>query len=110
MRIGLHKRLYAPDFLANRMGIVNCANEQYGVFPGDLAIEAHLDRDTPHGVYRRTLEVIERAEAADRSPAEEAVRLAEELSRELHPIWGHRGRQIIDSLVAEGWDRGTPLG
>ncbi|MEO1366897.1 MAG: Glu/Leu/Phe/Val dehydrogenase dimerization domain-containing protein, partial [Acidobacteriota bacterium] len=98
--------LYVPDFLANRMGIVNCANEQYGVFEGDPAIEAHLARETPHGVFRRTLEVIERASQTGRTPADEAVRLADELMEELHPIWGHRGLQIIRRLVDEDWHRG----
>jgi hypothetical protein len=32
-----------------------------------------------------------------------AVRLAEKLSLEPHPVFGHRGRQIIDSLVADRW-------
>lgn len=100
--------LYVPDFLANRMGIVNCANEQYGVFENDPAIQAHLDRHSPFGVFQRTLEVFERAEASGRTPAAEAVLLADELSEELHPIWGHRGRQIIDHLVASDWDRRDP--
>ena len=40
--------IYVPDFVANRMGIVNCANEQYGRVgrPGDHrddpAIARHL--------------------------------------------------------------------
>ncbi|MEM8995707.1 MAG: Glu/Leu/Phe/Val dehydrogenase dimerization domain-containing protein [Acidobacteriota bacterium] len=98
--------LYVPDFLANRMGIVNCANEQYGVFEGDPAIEAHLAKETPDGVFRRTLEVIERAARNERTPADEAVRLADELMVEVHPIWGHRGLQIIRRLVDEEWYRG----
>jgi len=32
-----------------------------------------------------------------------AVRQAEKLSLEPHPIFGRRGRQIIDSLVADLW-------
>lgn len=101
--------LYVPDFLANRMGIVNCANEQYGVFDGDSAVQAHLERDTEFGVFRRSLDVFERAEMSGRTTAEEAERLAEELSQELHPIWGHRSREIIDYLVASGWAKGTPV-
>jgi hypothetical protein len=31
------------------------------------------------------------------------VRQAEKLSLEPHPIFGHRGRQIIDSLDADRW-------
>ncbi len=101
----LHERaiLYVPDFLANRMGIVNCANEQYGVFEGDPVIQAHLDRETPWGVFQRSLEVFERATVSGRTPAAEAELLADELSEELHPIWGHRGFQIVRHLVEQGW-------
>ncbi len=99
---------YVPDFLANRMGIVSCANEQYGVLDDDPAVTRHLDRDAPHGIHRRTLEVLERARASGRTPALEAELLAEELSREAHPIWGDRGQQIIDALIAEGWARSAP--
>jgi glutamate dehydrogenase/leucine dehydrogenase len=95
--------LYVPDFLCNRMGIVNCANEQYGSFESDPAIEAHLQRGTPHGIFRRSLEVFERARRAQRSTAEEAEALADELARQPHPIWPGRGQRIIDHLVASGW-------
>lgn len=97
--------VYVPDFLANRMGIVHCANEQYGVVEDDPAIAAHLDRDTPYGVYRRTVEVLERAAAAGTTTHDQAAALADELITEPHPIWPHRGKQIIAALVAEGWDR-----
>jgi glutamate dehydrogenase/leucine dehydrogenase len=107
----LHERgvLYVPDFLANRMGIVNCANEQYGRLDHDPAIYGHLDKETPWGIYRRAMQVFARAASSGRTPAEEASDLADELSRELHPVWGHRGQQIINHLVRTGWDRGQPL-
>jgi len=95
--------LYVPDFLANRMGIVNCANEQYGCIPDDPAISSHLDPSTPHGIFQRALEVFRRAEASGRTPAEEAEALAELLSDEPHPLWGNRGQTIIDALLREGW-------
>ncbi len=95
--------LYVPDFLANRMGIVNCANEQYGVIPDDPAVLAHLDRGTPTGIFQRTLEVLKMARESGRPPAEEAVRLADQLATEPHPIWGDRGARILSALVAEGW-------
>jgi leucine dehydrogenase len=101
--------LYVPDFLANRMGIVNCANEQYGVYGSDSAIAAHLERDTPHGVYRRCMEVFDRADASGRTTAEEAEALADELSEEPHPIWGDRAREIIDHLVGTGWADDVPV-
>ncbi len=95
--------LYVPDFLANRMGIVNCSNEQYGIIDGDPAIESHLDHDAPFGVFQRCLEVCSRAASSGGTPAEEAEALADELSEERHPMWGHRGRLIIDHLVSTGW-------
>ena len=101
--------LYVPDFIANRMGIVNCANEQYGYFAEDPAIRAHLGRDDANGIYRRCQEVFARAGQSGRTPAAEAEVLADELGRALHPIWGHRGRRIIAHLVDSGWDRGAPV-
>lgn len=98
--------LYVPDFLCNRMGIVNCANEQYGAFDGDPAITAHLERETPHGIFQRATEVFRRAAASGRSTAEEAEALAEELMEKPHPLWPDRGQQIIDFLIASGWAEG----
>ncbi len=102
--------LYVPDFLANRMGIVNCANEPYGVIDNDPVIQAHLDRTTAHGVFRRALEVFERARQSGRPTGAEAIAMAEELAEELHPLWGHRGQDIIDHLVRSGWADGEPVG
>jgi hypothetical protein len=98
--------LYVPDFLANRMGIVNCANEQYGSFDEDPAILVHLGRKSPAGIFQRALEVFKRAQQSGRTTAHEAELLANELMQQLHPIWGHRGQVIIDHLVQDGWDRG----
>jgi glutamate dehydrogenase/leucine dehydrogenase len=98
--------LYVPDFLANRMGIVNCANEQYGIIDGDPAITAHLDRDNPSGIFQRSQEVFRRAEESGRTTAQEAESLADELALQLHPMCGHRGQLIINHLVNAGWDRG----
>jgi glutamate dehydrogenase/leucine dehydrogenase len=98
--------VYVPDFLANRMGIVNCANEQYGSFEDDPAIVDHLSRDAPTGIFLRTVTVLERAAESGRTPADEAERLAEDLSDEPHPIWGNRGQQIIDALIRGDWERG----
>lgn len=95
--------LYVPDFLANRMGIVHCANEQYGAFEGDPAVAAHLAKDTPHGIYQRALEVFRRAAVGGRSTAGEAAALADELARSDHPLWPLRGRQILRHLMSSGW-------
>lgn len=94
---------YVPDFLTNRMGIVNCANEQYGFVREDPFFERHLGRSWEHSIHRTTLEVLERAKQEGRPTSEVANQLADELAEQAHPVFGHRGRQIIESLVEEDW-------
>ncbi|MFQ5710103.1 MAG: Glu/Leu/Phe/Val dehydrogenase, partial [bacterium] len=98
-----HGVLYVPDFLTNRMGIVNCANEQYGYVTNDPAIERHLSRDWQHSIYQTTLQVLGESQQTGEPPAKVAIGIADKLSLENHPIFGHRGPQIIDSLVADRW-------
>lgn len=90
--------LYLPDFLVNRMGIVNCANEQYGYVDQDPVLAKHLSFSWEYSVYQTALRVLQRVKSGE-SPHQAAVHLAEELSKELHPIWGHRGQATITSLT-----------
>jgi glutamate dehydrogenase/leucine dehydrogenase len=94
---------YVPDFVANRMGIVNCANEQYGVLPHDPALERHFGREWDGSVYDVTRRVLELAEKEMVTPAHAATKLADQLSEVPHPIWGDRTHSIIESLVASRW-------
>jgi glutamate dehydrogenase/leucine dehydrogenase len=94
---------YVPDFLTNRMGIVNAANEQYGYVKDDPLFERHLTRDWEHSIYRTTRRVLHKSCSTSTPSAEIAMHLADRLSLEEHPIFGHRGRQIIASLVADRW-------
>jgi glutamate dehydrogenase/leucine dehydrogenase len=98
--------LYMPDFLVNRMGIVNCADEPFGYVDGDPAFEAHLGDTWEGGIYRLSLRILEEARRTGQTPARVALTLAEERSLETHPIWGHRGVQIVRSLVASDWASG----
>lgn len=99
--------LYLPDFLVNRMGIVNCADEQYGYIGDDPSsderLARHLGYDWPQSVYQTSLRVLARAEQQGEDPHRSAVTLARELSFELHPIWGHRGQEIIRHLSEGSW-------
>lgn len=95
--------VYVPDFLVNRMGIVNCADEGSGYVDDDPVFAAHLGDSWDQSIYRLTLEVLAQAERSGTPPGEVALRMAEERSFEEHPIWGHRGRLIIRSLVSSGW-------
>lgn len=107
---GMHKQgiVYVPDFVCNRMGIVNCANEQYGSVGAmgstkDPIVSRHLNKEWSHSVYQVTEKVI--CMAKDRNiPTDEAAReLADVYAEEEHPIWGHRSKDIIQSLRDDGW-------
>ncbi len=101
----LHERgiVYVPDFVANRMGIVTCANEQYGTIPDDPAILRHLGRDWDGSVYAVTRRILARADAERITSTEAANELADALSLEPHPIFPHRARAIVRALVRERW-------
>lgn len=98
--------LHIPDFVGNRMGIVYCGNEQYGYVNGDDMVKRHLGRDWNGSIYRTTRRVLELARDSRVTPIVAARRLADELSEQPHPIWGHRALKIIESLVADHWERG----
>lgn len=98
-----HGVVYVPDFLNNRMGIVNCADEQFGYVANDPMFEKHLSREWKHSIYQTTLTVLQKSKETGESPGLVAMKLADELSLQPHPIFGHRGQQIIDSLVADKW-------
>jgi glutamate dehydrogenase/leucine dehydrogenase len=95
--------VYVPDFVANRMGIVRCANEQYGTLPADPAIQRHFDETWENSVHVVTHRILEHAQRQNTTPTHAANALADALSEELHPIWGHRSRIILDSLMADRW-------
>lgn len=100
-----HNRIYVPDFLANRMGIVNCANEQYGRLPNDPAIMRHFGSDWSNSIWVKTQEVLTKAFTENITTSTAANKIADNLMKEPHPIWPDRSRQIIQSLMDEGWDK-----
>jgi glutamate dehydrogenase/leucine dehydrogenase len=95
----LHERgiLYIPDFVINRMGIVNCADEQYGYLASEIDVKLQE-------VYPSIYDLLEKSKADNISPQFKSLELAESLSRIPHPIWRHRGAKIIDFLIANGWN------
>jgi len=103
-----HGILYVPDFVANRMGIVHCANEQYGWLPGDVAIERHFDPEWEGSVFSVTRRILERSRDEVLTTSQAANVLADEACSVPHPIWGHRGWQIIEGLVEGRWHERRP--
>ncbi len=95
--------LYVPDFLVNRMGIVSCANEQYGYINNDPLIEKHFSKDWEYSIYNRTIQVLKESERTKKPTSEIALKLADKLSKENHPIFGYRGKVIIKTLVENSW-------
>jgi len=94
---------YAVDFLVNRMGIVNCANEAYGRLDDDPALSQHFSKDWKHSIWNVLHQVLENAERKNITPVEAATEIAEEKSLEWHPIWPKRSQQIINDLVKSDW-------
>ncbi len=95
--------IYVPDFVANRMGIVHCANEQYGYVDDDPYYRRHFDPEHPASIQAVVQKVLARARDEGLGAAEAACNLADEAAAEVHPIWGHRGKAIIDGLVRADW-------
>lgn len=92
----LHRRgiVYVPDYVANRMGIVNCADEQSGRLENDPRVQRHLSFDWSEGVYQTVKRVLALARQKGTSPEAEAVMLADQAALVSHPIWGHRPYEI----------------
>ncbi len=89
---------YVPDYLCNRMGITNCADEWQGYLQHDVELAAER-------VYPDTLRVLKHARGQMITTAAAADQLADVAACELHPMLGHRGRRLIDHLMASGWHR-----
>ena len=87
---------FVPDYLCNRMGITNCCDESFGYLPDDVELAAER-------VYPDTLRVLRHAKRLDITPTEAADQLADLAACELHPMIGHRGRRILDRLIADDW-------
>lgn len=98
-------RIFVPDFIANRMGIVYCCDEMYGYVEPDERLQKHFDHDYEHGIFRTTRQCCERAEREGIGTYAAANALADVSMTKAHPVYGGRGQQIIQSLVRRMWDK-----
>ncbi len=93
---------FVPDYVCNRMGITNCADEWQGYLEADVALAAER-------VYPDSLRVLKHAKNLVITSLEAADELADIAASELHPLVGHRGRRLIDHLVESRWhEDGAP--
>ena len=94
--------LFVPDYVCNRMGITNCADEWLGYLEEDVRLAAER-------VYPDTMRVLKHAQQLGVTTVQAADQLADIAASELHPLLGHRGRRIIDRLIESGWhENGHP--
>ncbi|MCJ7681921.1 MAG: hypothetical protein MUP70_14415, partial [Candidatus Aminicenantes bacterium] len=84
-------------------------NEQYGYVNNDPLFERHLERDWVHSIRRTTLNMLKESREKGEPTARITMAMADKLSMEEHPIFGHRGRLIIDSLVEDEWPHRSGL-
>ena len=47
--------------------------------------------------------VLKKSKKKGQQTGKVAVKIADKLSKENHPVFGHRGRQIINSLIGNKW-------
>jgi len=96
----LHQKgiVYLPDFFINRLGIINCANEQYGY------VKADIDKAVKQ-VYTDSVALLQQAAEANKPPYEIANTIAEERLQEPHPIWGHRGPGLLAEAIKSGFGK-----
>lgn len=94
---------HVPEFVVNRMGIVSCANEQYGRPVPDPAVERHLDPAFEDGIPAVTRRVLEQAAAQGVPPHRAANDMADALLERGHPLWGERTHAIVRGLTEGDW-------
>jgi leucine dehydrogenase len=87
---------FVPDYLCNRLGIINCADEWMGYLPQDV-------QDAVDKVYMDTLRVFQRASQNNITTTKAAEDIADEKAQVLHPLFRHRGINIIRYLTDNCW-------
>ncbi len=87
---------FVPDYICNRLGIINCANEWMGYLPEDI-------QDAVEKVYPDTLEIFEYARKWRVTTTEAAEHLADRAARDIHPWLRDRGIRIIRYLINNYW-------
>ena len=96
----LYKRniIYIPDFVINRMGIVNCANENYGRLDNDPDINKHYAYAYQYSLPN-TIKNIKNIQNEKKINLHEAANiLSDEYILHKHPIFPDRANNIIDTL------------
>jgi len=92
-----------PDFVCNRMALIVAAAETEGHLINDPLLLRHLDAGYEDGIAATTQRVLARAEAEGVTTTYAARLLAGEALQQPHPLSPNRARNIVLSLVQQGW-------
>lgn len=68
-------------------------------------IERHFSEDWENSVFVVTKNVLKESQKSNIPTGQAANKLADEQAQIPHPIFGHRSRLIIQSLIKDGWDK-----
>lgn len=98
---------FVPEYLPNRMALVNSVHENYGRLYKDPIIERHFNKEWDHSIYVLTQKVLRMSCDKQISVLQAANLIAEEFSEEHHPIWPGRTKAIIQDLICRQWHHGN---
>jgi glutamate dehydrogenase/leucine dehydrogenase len=90
------KIVYLPDFFINRIGIINCANEQYGRLEDDLKREVRKLYDDPEN---GTLRLLAESELQGKTPQEIAMAWASDWASIPNKNYPGRGQALIHQYI-----------
>jgi glutamate dehydrogenase (NAD(P)+) len=93
------------DSCVNRMGIVNCANEDSGYVQNDSEIQKHFDPEYEFSIPSTLKRILTISREKNIPPLQVAYEIADELILQDHPIFPGRVQRIIDTLVDSKWDQ-----
>jgi leucine dehydrogenase len=94
--------VYIPDFVINRMGIVNCCNEQFGILQDDPLKDSHYDPKNPTSIPSVVRKVLERSKSAMFEGTNEiANKIADQHLMVPNPIYGSSRVGSIINQVCE---------
>lgn len=94
-----HRKIWIPDFIVNRMGLVNCANENYGKLHNDPEIKKHYSSTYKYSLIN-TIKVVHQIAMEENCTISTAANfLADGYIKQKHPIYNNRFNDIISYLT-----------
>lgn len=70
-----------------------------GTIPNDPKLARHLGREWSNSIYNLSTTVLKEALETGQTTQEISLKIAVTRSFEINPLYGHRGKVVIESLV-----------